>query len=211
MDSHKAAVAAGIAGGYLLGRRHKAKLALVVATYVAGRRFRLSPTGLAAAGLRKIQDNPQFAEATERLRGQVLDAGRTAAQERISALTDTLREKTEALGGPLGSGDGADDEDDEDREEEQGGEPERHDSHRHRDRSHRRRAQADDEDDEDDEDDAENAEEDEDEEEAPEDREEPPQRKQRKKAAAAKAAHTKKAAGASKRAARSTSRSQRER
>ncbi|MEV1010030.1 hypothetical protein [Streptomyces sp. NPDC049881] len=203
MDSHKAAVAAGIAGGYLLGRRHKAKLALVVATYVAGRRFRLSPTGLAAAGLRKIQDNPQFAEATERLRGQVLDAGRTAAQERISALTDTLREKTEALGGALGSGDGADDE--EDREEEQGGEPERHDGHRHRDRSHRRRAQADDEDD------AENAEEDEDEEEAPEDREEPPQRKQRKKAAAAKAAHTKKAAGASKRAARSTSRSQRER
>ncbi|MFR9724997.1 hypothetical protein ACL02R_16775 [Streptomyces sp. MS19] len=199
MDSHKAAVAAGIAGGYLLGRRHKAKLALVVATYVAGRRFRLSPTGLAVAGLRRIQDNPQFAEATERLRGQVLDAGRTAAQERISALTDTLRERTEALGGALGSGDGADDED---REEEQGAGPERHDSHRHRDRSHRRRAQADDEDD------AADAEE---EDEAPEDREEPPQRKQRKKAAAAKAAHTKKAAGARKRAARSTSRSQRER
>ncbi|RKN09368.1 hypothetical protein [Streptomyces radicis] len=102
MEQHtKAALAAGIASGYLLGRRRKAKLAFAVATYVVGRRFRLRPRDLAGEGVRRLKDNEHVAQLTGQIRGELLHAGRsaatTAANHHLTGLAETLRSRTEAL------------------------------------------------------------------------------------------------------------------
>lgn len=103
MDNSKAALAAGVAGGYLLGRTRKAKLAFALATYLAGRRVGLNPRELAKVGLRKMRENPQLAQAGEQLRGQMVQAGRnaatTAATRPIEAVAHALHSRTEALRG----------------------------------------------------------------------------------------------------------------
>ncbi|MCK1815119.1 hypothetical protein MTQ13_12645 [Streptomyces sp. XM4011] len=103
MDHTKAALAAGIAGGYLLGRNRKAKVALAVATYVIGRRFPLTPRHLAEEGMRRLREHPQFGELSERMRGDLLESGRTAlsaaAARRVDAFTETLRQGTRELNG----------------------------------------------------------------------------------------------------------------
>lgn len=100
----KAALAAGIAGGYVMGRTKKAKLAFAIATYIAGRRFGLRPRELAATGLKKVQQHPQLAHLGEKVRGDVLEAGRaaasSAAQRRIENVADAIHARTEALRAP---------------------------------------------------------------------------------------------------------------
>ncbi|MEU9014992.1 hypothetical protein AB0D12_35660 [Streptomyces sp. NPDC048479] len=103
MDTQtKIALAAALAGGYLLGRTKKGKLALSVATYLAGGRFDLEPRQLAAEGMRKLGEIPQVAELQDQLKGEVLDAGRkavTAAANRgIGTLAEALRDRTASLG-----------------------------------------------------------------------------------------------------------------
>ncbi|WP_327323442.1 histone protein [Streptomyces sp. NBC_01210] len=101
-DQTKVALAAAIVAGYVLGRTKKGKLALSVATYVAGRRFDLDPRQLAAEGMRRLGEIPQVAELQEQLKGEVLDAGRkavTAAATRgMGTLADTLRDRTASSG-----------------------------------------------------------------------------------------------------------------
>lgn len=53
-DKEKVALAAAVVGGYVLGRTKKGRLALSVATYLAGRRFGLEPRQLAAEGMRRL-------------------------------------------------------------------------------------------------------------------------------------------------------------
>jgi hypothetical protein len=121
MDNTKAALAAGIAGGYVLGRTKKAKLAFAVATYLAGRRFALKPRDLAKAGLHSVRQHPQLSQVSEQLREEVVQAGRSAvtaaASHRVEAMANALRTRTEAIRGPE---DGEQDED----EDEVGGEEE---------------------------------------------------------------------------------------
>ncbi|MEU6162209.1 hypothetical protein [Streptomyces sp. NPDC047130] len=97
----KAAMAAAVAGGYLLGRTKKAKLALAVGTYIAGRRFSLSPGRLAAEGLGRLKETPQFQDLTDQVRHELLNAGRTAvtaaARRKLLDLSDSLRDQSERL------------------------------------------------------------------------------------------------------------------
>ncbi|MER6349154.1 hypothetical protein ACWC10_25900 [Streptomyces sp. NPDC001595] len=106
-DDMKMAVAAALAGGYLLGRTKKAKLALAVGSYVAGRRFGLSPAQLVSEGLTRLQQVPQFQELSDQVRGELLQAGRTAlttaANRRLADLADSLRDRTETLTGAAGT------------------------------------------------------------------------------------------------------------
>jgi len=99
----KTAVAAAVAGGYVLGRTKKAKLALGLVMFVAGKRLKLSPADLAAAGMRQISDNPQLAGLRDQVRDELLTAVKSAASStvdrRVSSLTDTLRDRTGALSG----------------------------------------------------------------------------------------------------------------
>lgn len=99
-DSHKTTVLAGVAGGYLLGRTKKAKLALTLAALVAGRR--LAPQDLLGKGVRKITDTPQPAGLSGHVTDQMMTAARQAASSlvgrRVESLTDSLRERTDRLG-----------------------------------------------------------------------------------------------------------------
>jgi len=71
----KIALAAAVAGGYLLGRMKKGRLAFAVATYVAGRRFGLDPQQLATEGLKRLSEVPAVAELQEQVRGELMNAG----------------------------------------------------------------------------------------------------------------------------------------
>ncbi|MFJ3146997.1 hypothetical protein ACIPJM_31715 [Streptomyces halstedii] len=119
-DSCKKAVALAVAGGYVLGRTKKAKLALALGSLVAGRRLGLNPQDLLTQGFKKVTELPQFQELSVEVKGQLLTAARTAAtamaNRRIEGLVDSLRERTEGLRGP-GEAKG----EDEEREEEERG------------------------------------------------------------------------------------------
>ncbi|MET9902877.1 histone protein [Streptomyces sp. NPDC006446] len=97
----KVVLAAAVVGGYVLGRTKKGRLALSIATYLAGRRFGLEPRQLAAEGMRRLGEIPQVAELQEQLRGEVLEAGRkamsAAADRGMATLADSLSDRTSRL------------------------------------------------------------------------------------------------------------------
>ncbi|MFE6287239.1 hypothetical protein [Streptomyces sp. NPDC057877] len=92
MSDSKVAIAAAVAGGYLLGRTRKARLALAVASYLAGRH-----------GMATLQRAPHFQELSDQMRGELFQAGRAAvtaaANRRLADLADSLRDRTDALSG----------------------------------------------------------------------------------------------------------------
>ncbi|MFC7896051.1 hypothetical protein [Streptomyces sp. NPDC057381] len=112
MNDSKAALAAAVAGGYLMGRTKKAKLALAVGSYLMGRRIGLSPGQILSQGMSGLQRNPQLQELTDQLRGELLTAGRTAAtaaaNRTLTGLADSLRDRTDALTGAGRRDDGYD-------------------------------------------------------------------------------------------------------
>ncbi|MCQ4199816.1 hypothetical protein M4J06_002414 [Streptomyces coelicoflavus] len=103
MNDNRTAMAAAVAGGYLLGRTKKAKLAFAVGSYLVGRRAGLSPGRLLGQGLGGLQRTPQVQELTDQVRGDLLTAGRAAvtaaANRRLTGFADTLRDRTDALSG----------------------------------------------------------------------------------------------------------------
>ncbi|MFE2459199.1 hypothetical protein [Streptomyces sp. NPDC059402] len=118
MNDNRTAMATAVAGGYLLGRTKKAKLAFAVGSYLVGRRTGLSPGRILGQGLGGLQRTPQVRELTEQVRGDLLTAGRAAvtaaANRRLTGLADTLRDRTDALTGESRRNDGRDDHDDHD-------------------------------------------------------------------------------------------------
>lgn len=125
-DSYKAAVLAAVAGGYLLGRTRKAKLALTVGSVVAGRRLGLDPQELLRQGIQKLAETPQFEELTDQVKHQLVAAARTAvsstANRRLESLADALRDRRDRLGGEDGQGQdqGQDQDDGRNRDEDEG-------------------------------------------------------------------------------------------
>ncbi|WP_406115041.1 histone protein [Streptomyces sp. NBC_01014] len=121
-NSTKVSLAAAVAAGYVLGRTKKGKLAIGLASLVAGQQLPLNPRELVSMGARKLAANPQVAPLIEQARGDVLDAGRTAlsatANRRLEAVADALQERTNALLEP------PPDEDEDHDEEEDEDEPE---------------------------------------------------------------------------------------
>ncbi|MEU8734422.1 hypothetical protein [Streptomyces tendae] len=115
MNDSRTAMAAAVAGGYLLGRTKKAKLAFAVGSYLVGRRVGLSPGQVLGQGLGSLQRAPQFQELSDQVRGELMAAGRAAvtaaANRRLTGLADSLRERTDALAGEGRRDDGRDDHD----------------------------------------------------------------------------------------------------
>lgn len=111
-------MAAAVAGGYLLGRTKKAKLAFAVGSYLVGRRVGLSPGQVLGQGLGSLQRSPQFQKLSDQVRGELLTATRAAvtaaANRRLTGLADSLRDRTDALTGEGRRDDGRDDSWDED-------------------------------------------------------------------------------------------------
>lgn len=117
-------MAAAVAGGYFLGRTKKAKLALGLAMFAAGKRLKLSPGDLAAAGMRQLTENPQLAglrdQVREDLYGAVKTAAAAAVDRQVSSLTGSLRDRTEAMANLHEQGGSQEDEEPEDGEPEEG-------------------------------------------------------------------------------------------
>src|SRR5437764_1359733 len=96
-----AKLGAGVAGGYLLGRTKKLKLAVGLGAWLLGKRLDLSPSKLAMQGFGQLKDTPEFAELSDRLRSEVGGAGKkalaAAATSRMEALADRLQDRNEGV------------------------------------------------------------------------------------------------------------------
>jgi hypothetical protein len=97
-----APVAMAIGVGYVLGRSHKLRWALLLGTAAATGRLGGLSTQALERGTEVLRSSPELARLTDTATG-LLQAGRTAA---VSALTSRAESMTEALGdkaGQLGS------------------------------------------------------------------------------------------------------------
>jgi hypothetical protein len=93
-------IAVAMVGGYVLGRSHKTRLALLLALMAAsGGRLPIGPEDL----LRKTPLGGQLDKLTGDLRAQLVDAGmsvaKKAASSRIDSFSDRLQERAESLRG----------------------------------------------------------------------------------------------------------------
>ncbi|WP_411111564.1 hypothetical protein [Streptomyces sp. c-19] len=109
MTPKNTTVAAALVGGYLLGRTRKARLAMGVGLFLAGRKLDLDPRRIG----RLIAASPATGALSEQVRRDVVEATKTAAAQalgkRTAHLAESLQKRTKALAGPSdGDGDGAD-------------------------------------------------------------------------------------------------------
>jgi hypothetical protein len=99
MDSDKTTLAAVMLVAYLAGRTRKGKLLLGALSVAAGRG--MDPAALIGQGVSKLEENPLVAELSEKIRGELLGAGRAAVsaatRRGVSSLTDTLQHRTGSL------------------------------------------------------------------------------------------------------------------
>src|SRR3954465_9567379 len=99
--NNAAKLGAGVAGGYLLGRTKKLKLAIGLGAWLMGKRLQMSPSQLAMQGFGALRQSPEFADITDRLRNEVGGAGRkalsAAASSRMESLADRLRDRNEGI------------------------------------------------------------------------------------------------------------------
>ncbi|WP_030671477.1 hypothetical protein [Streptomyces rimosus] len=95
---NRPALVLAVAGGYLLGRTKKAKLAIGIGSMVLGKRLNLSPQQLVSLVSDQIAANPQLKELREQLRGDLKGVGKAATgalvTKRLDSLADSLHERT---------------------------------------------------------------------------------------------------------------------
>ena len=108
-----------VTAGYVLGRFHKMKWALAVATLAGRGRLPGGSGGLLQQGAKLLTSSPEFTKLTEEMRGRLVEAGKAAAvaavSSRIDSLSEGLRERTDAMQAAsqaaTGYGGGGDEED----------------------------------------------------------------------------------------------------
>jgi hypothetical protein len=112
-----ARIAAAVAGGYLLGRTKKLKLAITVGSMLAGQRISTNPRELLRQGAQLIESNPELSKLSDQVRSQLVQALRAAAvstaSDSMNQLSDAIHSRTERLAvtqGQNGSGEEAEDE-----------------------------------------------------------------------------------------------------
>ncbi|GHJ37862.1 hypothetical protein [Streptomyces sp. TS71-3] len=90
-------IGAALVGGYLLGRTKKAKMAIGLGMFLAGKKLDLDPRRLAS----KLSDSPLLAGLNDQVRRDVLDTTKSAAASalthRIGGLADSLQRRALAL------------------------------------------------------------------------------------------------------------------
>lgn len=114
-------VAAAVVGGYVLGRRKKAKLAITMGAWLVGKKLNLNAKKLLSDVTRELASSPELAGVRDQVRDEVLGAGKTLATDilthqagrlagSLQQHTDTLRDKAAGLPAAVSGGD--DDHDD---------------------------------------------------------------------------------------------------
>ncbi|QKV93280.1 hypothetical protein HUT19_17185 [Streptomyces sp. NA02950] len=92
-------IAVAVAGGYLLGRTKKAKLAFGLGMMLAGKKISLDPQQLAKA----LADSPLLSGLNAQARKELVDAAKAAATKavtnRANDLADSLHDRTLSLRG----------------------------------------------------------------------------------------------------------------
>ncbi|WP_055598705.1 hypothetical protein [Streptomyces aureus] len=98
MTAKSATTAAALVGGYLLGRTKKARLAIGVGMFLAGRRLDLDPRRIG----KLLAASPVTGALSEQVRRELFEATKSAAAQaltkRASGLADSLQQRTRALG-----------------------------------------------------------------------------------------------------------------
>ncbi|GES29980.1 hypothetical protein AB0G60_10450 [Streptomyces angustmyceticus] len=108
-----AKIGVALVGGYLLGRTKKAKMAIGLGLFLAGKKLNLDPRQLGTL----VANSPVLAPLNDQVRKELVDATKSAAgaalTQRMNGLADSLHERTLALdeGGTGGTGRAADDRD----------------------------------------------------------------------------------------------------
>lgn len=98
-------IGAAVVGGYVLGRRRKAKLAIGLGTWLVGKKLNLDPKKLMVDLSKELRSSPQLAGLRDQLRVELLDATKGMAGSLISSqtdrLADSLHARTERLRNPV--------------------------------------------------------------------------------------------------------------
>ncbi|MFF8309014.1 hypothetical protein [Streptomyces lydicus] len=91
---NNAKIGVALAGGYVLGRTKKAKLAIGLGMYLAGKKLNLDPKQLG----KLVANSPVLGPLNDQVRRELVDATKSAATtaltRRMSGLADSLHERT---------------------------------------------------------------------------------------------------------------------
>jgi hypothetical protein len=94
-------IGVAVVGGYVLGRRKKAKMALLLGSVLLGKRVNLRSLGKEA--MERVAGSAEFGQIREEVRGELVSTGRAAAGAVVSAplnkLADGLHQRTMRLTG----------------------------------------------------------------------------------------------------------------
>lgn len=99
--NNRLAMALAVAGGYVLGRTKKAKLAFGLGTMVLGKRLKLSPQQILGVVNKQLANNPALAGLRDELRDDLKGAGKAAAgalvTRQLNDLADSLHGRTQSV------------------------------------------------------------------------------------------------------------------
>src|SRR5690606_26847266 len=99
--SGTARTVAAVAGGYLLGRTKKVKLAIMMGGLMAGKKLPTSGKDLQEQLRSLVDSNPEIAGLVKQVQGNLNQAARaaavTAATHQVNRLADTLHDRAESL------------------------------------------------------------------------------------------------------------------
>lgn len=102
-------IGAAVVGGYVLGRRRKAKLAIGLGTWLVGKKLNIDPKKLVTDLGHELRSSPQLQELRNQLRTELLDATKGAAggllASQTNRLADSLHSRTEQLRNPAKAAD----------------------------------------------------------------------------------------------------------
>ncbi|MBB4686240.1 hypothetical protein [Amycolatopsis jiangsuensis] len=94
-------IATAVVGGYVLGRKKKAKVAITMGAWLVGKKLNLDPKKLLSDFTRELGSSPELAGVRDQLRDEVLGAGRNLATgiltHQAGRLADSLQGHTDSL------------------------------------------------------------------------------------------------------------------
>ncbi|MFD7923962.1 DNA primase [Streptomyces sp. NPDC059740] len=106
--TNRLAMTLAVAGGYVLGRTKKAKLAIGIGGMVLGKKLQLNPQQLMGMVNKQLASNPALGELRDQLTGDLKGVGKAATgalvSRQLDSLADSLSKRTSDVRDRLESG-----------------------------------------------------------------------------------------------------------